>query len=250
MRGLLGIAAVALGVLGALACPAAIGLYWWAAAQATDRAADVAARLDHGLSEADARLERVEGRLAVVRADLAQAHREAEKLAAENPGLDQVRTAIDRLVDRLLPTVERAAELADSMRTVAAGLRAVEDVAADLGANFEQPSRARAAADAIDRAAEMLDFPQERVNAVKSAAALRVRREIIELALAAAAGSEQLAEGLAGARREIGGAREQVNGYRARFVSWVRVTDLSRLGPGTRRAPCRPPLPRAARRGD
>ena len=68
MRRLLGLGATALGGFGVLASAAAIGLGWWAAARVADRTALATALLDHGLSEADAGLERVEGRLAAVRA--------------------------------------------------------------------------------------------------------------------------------------------------------------------------------------
>jgi hypothetical protein len=223
MRGLLGIGAAALGVLGALVCSAAVGLGWWAASRTIDRATLVAARLDDGLAETDARLGRVEERLAAVRADLAETRGEAEKLAAEDPELPRVRSAVERLLDRLLPTIDRAAALADSLRTVAAGLRASEDVVTQLGGDIDRPSRARAAADAIDRAAEVLNVPRAQIDAVKSAAAVQLSREVVELAREAAAGSEQLAEGLADARRAVADARERVVERRARFVFWVRV---------------------------
>jgi chromosome segregation ATPase len=214
-------------VVGTLACVAAIGLGWWAAVRTTDRATRVAERLDHGLSETDARLERVEARLAAVRADLAETRGEAEKLAAENPELPRVRAAIERLLDRLLPTIDRAAALADSLRTVAAGLRAAEDVVTQLGGEVEQPGRARAAADAIDRAAEVLNVPQAKIDALKSAAAVRLVRELVELAREAAAGSERLAAGLADARREVAAASERVGERRDRFVFWVRVATVA-----------------------
>ena len=224
MRRPLGVGAVALGVLGTLISAAAIGLGGWAAVRTTDRAARVAARLDDGLAEADARLERVEGRLAAARADLAEARGEAEKLTAENPELPRVRAAIERLLDRLLGAVDRAAALADSLRAVAAGLRAAEDVVAQFGVEVGPPSRARAAADAIDRGAEALTVPRSRVDAVKSAAAVRLTREVVELVREVAAGSDQLADGLADARRAAAAAREGVTGWRARVVFWVRAT--------------------------
>jgi chromosome segregation ATPase len=227
MRLLLGICAVVLGVVGVPVCAAAIGLGWWAAARTTDRATIVAARLDQGLAEADTRLERVEGRLAAVRAELAQTRGEAEKLAAENPELPRMRSALERLLDRLLPTIDRAAALADSLRTVATGLRAAQDVVTQLGAEIEQPSGARSAADAIDRAAEVLNVPQARIDAVKSAAAVRLTRELVELAREAAAGSERLAEGLADARQEVAVARARVDECLARVVFWVRVAAVA-----------------------
>jgi hypothetical protein len=227
MRGLLGIGAVLLGVLGALSCAAAIGLGWWAAARTTDRAARIAARLDRGLFEADARLERVEERLVAVRANLAETRGEAEKLAAENPDLPRVRFAMEQLLDRLLPTIDRAAALADSLRAVAAGLRAAEEVVAQLGGEIEQPSRPRAAADAIDRAAEVLNVPRARVDALKSATAVRLTRELVELAREAVAGSERLAEGLSDARREITAARGRTAERQDNFVFWVYVTAVA-----------------------
>jgi hypothetical protein len=210
-------------VVGALACTAAIGSGWWAAVRTADRASRASARLDDGLAETDARLARVEGRLAAIRADLAEARGEAERLATEDPMLPRVRTAIERLLDRLLPAIDRAAALADSLRAVAAGLRAAEDVVAQLGMEIEQPTHARAAADAIDRAAEVLNVPQARIDAVKSAAAVRVTRELVELAREAAAGSERLAEGLADARREVAVVRQRAGEWRDEFVLWVYV---------------------------
>jgi chromosome segregation ATPase len=227
LRKLLGIGAVVLGVLGTLVCVAAIGMGWWAAGRTTDRVTRVTGHLDHGLSEADARLERVEVRLAVIRGELADARGEAEKLAADNPELPRVRAAIERLLDRLIPTIERAAALADSLRTVAAGLRAAEDVVTQLGLEVKQPSRARAAADAIDRAAAELNVPQARINAIKSAGAVRITRELIELAREAAAGSERLAQGLADARREVAVARERLAEWQNRVVFWVRVAAVA-----------------------
>jgi hypothetical protein len=227
MTRIFALAAIIFGAIGTIACLAAIALGWWAAAWSTDRATLVAGHLDRGLSEADTRLERVEGRLTAVRAALSVAREEAEKLAAKNSELPEVRSAIERLLDRLLPTIDGAAELAESLRMVAAGLRAAEDVVGDLGVEIEQPSRAGAAADAIDRAAEMLNIPQARIDAVKSAAAVRITRELIELAVLAAAGSERLAEGLAGARREVTVARERVGEWRGRVVFWIRITALA-----------------------
>jgi hypothetical protein len=215
--------AAALGGLGALACAAAVGSGWWAAVRTADRASRVSARLDDGLAETDTRLARVEGRLAAVRADLAGARGEAERLASENPELTRVRTAVERLLDRPLPAIVRAAALADPLRAVAAGLRAAEDVFTQLGVEGRQPTRARTAAAAIDQAAEALNVPQARIDAVKSAAAVRLTRELVELAREAAAGSDRLAEGLADARREVTAARERAAGWRDEFVFWVYV---------------------------
>jgi hypothetical protein len=223
MRRLMGVGAVALGVVGALVCVAAAGLGWWAAAKTADRVTRAAARVGQGLSEADARLDRVEERLAAVRADLDEARGAAEKLAAENPELPRVRSAVEQLLDRLVPAIDRAAALADSLRTVAAGLRAVADVVAELGGSTEPPGRARDAADAIDRAAEALNVPRAKIEAVKSAQAVRLTRGLVTLAGEAAAGSERLADGLAAARREITAARGQVIDWRDRVVFWVTV---------------------------
>ena len=227
MKRVMGIGAVCLGTLGTLVCVAAIGLGWWATVRTADRVTVVAIRLDHGLAEADARLERVEGRLAAIRDDLAAARAEAERLTAENPELPRVRAAVDRLLDRLLPAIDRAAALADSLRAVAAGLRATEDVVSQLGVDVEQPGRARAAADTIDRAAEVLDVPQARIESMKSAAAVRLTREVAELAVTAAAGSERLAEGLAASRREVAEARVWVGETRDDFVHWAYVGALA-----------------------
>jgi hypothetical protein len=221
MRRLLGVAAVVLGVVGVLVCAAAIGLGWWAAVTTADRVTRAAARADQGLAGADASLARTEERLAAIRADLDEVRGEAEKLTTENPELPRVRAAIERLLDRLIPTIERAAALADSLRTVAAGFRAAADIRDLVGGETRPAGRARTAADAIDGAAETLNIPRARIDAVKSAAAVRLVRELVALAREAAAGSEQLAEGLADARREIAGARVRAAEWRGRVVFWV-----------------------------
>jgi hypothetical protein len=227
MRTLLGVGAVVFGVLGGLVCLAAIGLGWWAATRTADRVVRVAARVDEGLAASDARLERVEERLAEVRANLAESLGQAERLAVENAELPGVRSAIEQLLARLLPTIDRAAALADSLRTSAAGLRAAAEVVTELGGGADPTSRALTAADAIDRAAEMLNVPRERIDALKSAAAVRLARATAELSREAAAGSDRLAEGLADARREMGVARKRVGEWRSRLVALLRVAAVA-----------------------
>lgn len=224
MRTLSGIIAVVLGVIGVLVSAAAVGLGWWVAVKTADRVTRVAASVDEGLSQADAGLARTEERLNAVRADLAEVRGAAEKVAADNPELPRVRVAIEQLLDRLMLTLDRAAALADSLRSVAAGLRAASDIVEQLGGEIEPPGRARTAADTIDRAADALNIPQARIDALKSTAAVRLTRELVTLAREAAAGSERLADGLAAARREIVVARERTAESRDRVVFWVYAT--------------------------
>jgi hypothetical protein len=223
MRVLLGIGAIVLGAVGVLVCAAAIGFGWWIAAKTADRITRVAARLDQGLSEADAGLGRVEERLDAVRAGLVEVRGEAEKIAAEDPELPRVRAAAERLLDRLVPTLDRAAALADSLRSVAAGLRAAADIVTQLGGDTGPPSPARDAADAIDRAADVLNIPRAKIEAVKSAGAVRMIRGLVALAREAVAGSERLADGLAAARREVAIARGRTAEWRDEVVFWVYV---------------------------
>jgi hypothetical protein len=220
MRRLLGVAAVVLGVVGVLVCGAAIALGWWAAVRTADRVTRVAARLDQDLSEAEAGLARTENRLSAIRSDLDEIRGTAEKLLAENPELPRVRAAIERLLDRLVTTTDRAAALADSLRTLAAGLRAAADIVDQLGGDTEQ-GHARTAAEAIDRAAVALNIPRARIEAVKSAAAVQLTRELFTLVREAVAGSAQLAEGVAAARGEIAAARGRAAWLRERVVFWV-----------------------------
>lgn len=98
-------------------------------------------RRDDGLAKADSPLARAEERLTVVRADLDGARGEAERLADENPELPRVKVAVDKLLGRVVPTIDRAAALGGSLRTVAKGLRAAEDVATQLGGGAGWRSR-------------------------------------------------------------------------------------------------------------
>jgi hypothetical protein len=56
---------------------------------------------------------------------------------------------------------------------------------------------------------------------VKSAAAVRLTRELVALAREAVAGSERLADGVAAARRELADARLGTAEWRDRVVFWV-----------------------------
>jgi hypothetical protein len=257
MKALIGIGAAALGVLGTLACAAAIGVGWWTVTRITDRINLVAARLDHGFFEADAHLMRVENRQAGIQADLAESVAEAEKLAAENADLPRVRSAVERCLDRLLPKIDRLAEMADSLRAVATVLRAAEEFVGQVGRAIVGPGRAGAAADAIDRAAELLEVPRTRVDALKSSTAVRLTHGLVELARQGAAGSERLGEGLADARQGIAVARKGLGEYQTRFVHrvriggvaytvgcvWVGLGQMCLIGWGRRRLAARVPCP-------
>lgn len=221
MRRLLGIGALVLGGVGALVCVAAIGAGWWAASKTADGVTRAATRADQGLAEADAALARTEERLAAIRADIDEVRGEADQLVAENPELPRVRAAIERLLDRIKLTSDRAGALADSLRTVSAGLRATADIRDLVAGQPRAPDRARVAAGAIDRAAEVLNIPRARIDAVKSAVAVRLVRELVDLIREALAGSERLASGLADARHEIAAARDWTAESRARVVFWV-----------------------------
>lgn len=62
-----------------------------------------------------------------------------------------------------------------------------------------------------------------RAEAVKSAAAEQLTRELVTLAREAAAGSERLAEGLAAARQGMAAARGRTAAWRDGVVLWVYV---------------------------
>ncbi len=210
-----------LGTVGSLVCIAAIGLGWWTAVKTADRVTRAAARTDEGLAEADARLQQVEVRLAAIREDLDKARDEVERLSTENPELPHVRAAIEKLIDRLIPTIDRAAALADSLRTVAAGLRSAVDIVDQLGGSTPSPGLARTSADTIDRAAEVLNIPRARIEELKATQAVRVTRELVVLVRQAAAGSEQLAKGLADSRQAIASAREWTSEWSDQVVFWI-----------------------------
>src|SRR5437773_2272938 len=92
-----------------------------------------------------------------------------------------------------------------------------------LGGAREPRGGARATADAINGAGEVLNAPRARIEAMKSTAAVRLTGELITLAREVAAGWEQLAAALAAARREIGDARGRAAESRDGVVFWVYV---------------------------
>ena len=83
--------------------------------------------------------------------------------------------------------------------------------------------RVRNAADKVDRAAEGLNGLRARVEASKSAKAIRLARELGALAREAIAGSELLAEGLAATREEIVVVRGRTVEWRDEVVFWMYV---------------------------
>lgn len=221
MRKLLGIGAIVLGVVGVLLCATAVGIGWWAAVRTTARLDRAAARLDHGLSEVDVQLARVESPLNAVRTDMSTVRGAAETIAAENPDLPRVRAEIERLLDRLVPTLDRADTLAERSLSAAAGLRTAADIVDQLNDDSEATVRIRSAADKIERGAESLHSLRAKVEALKSVKALQLTRELVTLAREAAAGSERLGEGLAAARQEIAFVRGRTGEWRDEVISWI-----------------------------
>lgn len=224
MRTLVSIGAVVLGIVGVLLCGALIGLGWWTTGRTVDRIDRVTARLDQGLAEADGRLARVEARVNTVRAELNEVRKGAEKIAADNPELPRLQAEIEQLFGKLVPALDRVEALTESLRSVADGMRTAADIVEQFNDQLEATTRVRNAADTIDRAAEALTGLRARVDAVKSAAAVRLIGELITLAREAVAGSERLSEGLAAARQEIANVRTRAAEWRDKLVFWVRLT--------------------------
>jgi hypothetical protein len=210
-------------MVGALLCAAAVGLGWWAAAKAIGGVSRVAARLDRGLSEADAGLARVERRLDAVRADLGEVATATGRIAEENPDLPRVRAAVEQLLGRLAPAFDRADAIADSLGSLAAGLRAAADIRDQFGGESELPGRVRSAADTIEGATEALEGLRARIEAARSTKPVRFARELAAMARDAIAGSERLAKGVAAARHEITVSRGRTVEWRDRAVAWVYV---------------------------
>jgi predicted nuclease with TOPRIM domain len=205
----------------------AVGIGWWAAVKAAARLDRVAARVDHGLSQVDVQLGRVESRVNAVRMDLDAIRGAAETIAVDNPNLPRVQAEIERLLDRMVPTLERADALADSLRSSAAGVRMAADIVDQLTDGPAATVRVRSAAEKIDRAAETLNGLRAKVEASKAARAVRLTRELAELAREAIAGSELLAEGLTAARQEIAVVRAWTVEWRDEVVSWIYVAAIA-----------------------
>ena len=166
-------------------------------------------------------------RLNAIRRDLDSVREAAETIADENLDLPRVQAQIERLLDRLVPALERADALADSLRSVAAGIRIVADIVDQLIDDSAATDRVRTAADKIDRAAEALNGLRARVEDSKSAKAVRLARQLGVLAREAIAGSELLAEGLAAARHEIVVVRGQTIQWRNKVV-YLDLRDRNR----------------------
>jgi hypothetical protein len=249
MRKLLGIGGVVFGIAGTLLCAAAIGIGWRTAVRTVDGIDRVAARLDKGLSETDLRLARVESRVSTVRSELNEVRGSAEAIVADNPELPRVRAEIERLLDRLVPALEQLDATADSLLSVAVGLRAAADIVDQLNDDSEATVRLRSAADSIDRAAEVLNAPRAKIDALKSAKAVQLTQKLVTLAREAIAGSDLLAEGLAAARQGIAVAIKRTAEYRDKVVFrvhaaavantlvwlWVGLGQLCLIGWGRRR---------------
>lgn len=210
-----------------LLCAAAIGLGWRTATRIVDRTDRIAVRLDNGLAETDERLARIESKVSTVRSELKEIRGAAESIGAENSELPRVRAEIGRLLDRLVPALDRLDATADSLRSVAAGVRAAADIVDDLNDDPDATARVRNAADMIDRAAEALNAPRAKVDAVKSAKAVQLTRGLVNLAREAVANSDLLAEGLAAARSEIPLARTRAAEYRDKLVFRVYTAAIA-----------------------
>lgn len=223
MRTLLGVGAIALGLVGVLLCAVAIVLGWRVAVKTVDRVNHVATRLEQGLSAVDARLVRVESRLSAVRSDFDDVREKAAAIAEENPELPRVKAEIERLIGRLIPAFERVEATADSLHSVAESFRTASDVVDFVAHDLDATSRFRSVADTLDRSAGELDGIRKRLDELKSAKAVRLTRGLVLVARETAAGSERLAEGITSARQGIAVARGRTAEWRAEVVFWVYI---------------------------
>jgi hypothetical protein len=227
----------------------AIGFGWWAAARTVDRIDRVVARLDNALSATAVRLARVESRVSTVRAELDEVRGSTEAIVAENPDLPRVRAEIERLLERLVPALDRLDATADSLRTTAAVVRGMADMVDQLNDDSDATVRFRNAANTIDRAAEALNLPRVKVDAVKSAKSVQLTQKLVTLIRDALAGSDMLVDGLTTVRQETAIARRRTAEYRDAVVvrfytaavvntlvwSWGGLGQLCLIGWGRRR---------------
>ncbi|MFO0822692.1 MAG: hypothetical protein U0792_06160 [Gemmataceae bacterium] len=156
--------------------------------------------------------------MSTVRTELHEIRGSAEAILTENPELPRVRAEIERLLDRLAPALERVDATADSLRSVAAGFVAAADIVDQFTTEPDATANIRLAAVAIDSSAKTLDTPRDKINAVKSAAAVQITQRLVELARQAVSGSDMLAEALATARQQIAVARNRTTEYRDTVV--------------------------------
>jgi septal ring factor EnvC (AmiA/AmiB activator) len=206
-----------------LFCVAAIGFSWLVAVKAVSRIDRAAARLDQGLSEADVRLAHVETRVNAVRTDMDEVRGAYAAIAAENSELPRVRVESDRLLGQLVPALDRANTIADTLGSVAGGVHTASDVVDQLADKPEATVRVRKMADTIDRAAEELKNLRTRVDALKSAKTVQLTL-FNTLAGEAVAGSARLAECLGDVRQEITVVRGRTAEWRDQIVFWVYTT--------------------------
>lgn len=226
MNRLLSVAALILGGLGVLVAITAIVTGIVLAVRVNTRVHRTATIIDERLTDADERLDRVEQRVSTIRAELAHVQGEVTRLAAENPELPRLKLAIDQLLERLKPTLDNAAALAESLRAVAVGLRAADDLAMQFGVERPQPSRAQIAAEGIDQAATVLSIPQSRIDAIKSSLAVRLTQDLITWMQEIGRGSEMLARALSETRAEITVTRERIVIWEGEIRFWIVVATV------------------------
>jgi archaellum component FlaC len=223
MRKYLGIGAVVLGVVGVLLSATVIGIGWWATVKITGRLDRANSRLDQGMSKIEVRLARVEARVNSLRTDLNTVHASVDSIAADNPELPRIRAEIERLLNRLIPAIERTDDLADSLLSVAAGLRTTADIVDQIKDNATITVRVQNAADKIDRAAETLNGIRARVEALKSAKSVQLMNGIVTLSREAITSSELLSEGIASVREVIAIVPGQTGTWRDTIVFWIYI---------------------------
>jgi hypothetical protein len=223
MQRSLSIGAIVLGIIGVLLCGVAIGVGWWVAAASVGRLTRIADRLDHGLSEADSGLARVEERMNAVRLGLDEIQAEAARTVAENPELPRVQAAIEQLFGQLNQALDRADAIADSLKSVTAGLQTTADILDQLSVGPKLPNRIRDAAGTIDNAADKLHGLQTQIEDRKLVKTAQIADEFVERVRGAIANSKRLAEGLVAIRGDIPDIRERIVEWRERVVFWHHV---------------------------
>lgn len=222
MRRLLGLLGFLLGVIGSIACIAAIVLCWWASYRYLGQAVQAAETVEEMAVSADTEVDEV---LLEIRTnkprleELQQATQRVAKLGKQSKQVDQER--VRRFVQKLSPEIKQVEETIGTLRSAALLLKNGARFAVVFSEDEQQTERLRKVQETLGEAITTLQKVQGKLARARLEDDLQsTAKDLGEFATAAIKGVNLVEQTLSDASEFITSVKEEVASLRERILFW------------------------------
>jgi chromosome segregation ATPase len=248
MKRFFGLLALLLGLVGLLACVAAVGFAWWASNRYLGQAAETAGRVEKLLTTADKQANRLQDDVSDTRTRIEELRAAARTVAARGDESDPAdRARVETLIANLSSKIERGEDLAETLRSAALILRNGTALAAALSKDEEKAERLRSAEKILGETVKKLSEVRDKLARARRGDDLRgTAGDVAVLADDALPALSRVEEGisevegfLSRAGKEVAEVREALTFWKTAgpilatlILAWVALGQASLLARG------------------